>query len=192
VIFSIDDLFTVGAGLDVAGAYVLGRGLLASPATIVRRSNIPYGGSSFATGAGQIADRVDAIAGIATLVTGFTVQASAYVLLIGFDLSGGRGWARGLAASACAVAAVATALTADRCTRWPRLRRQIVEYARHDPTGDRHVHPSAGTLIRLGQEFGRYPQGKEPFPGGGASYARRVFGVREVRDDLPSEIFGMR
>jgi hypothetical protein len=189
VIASIDDLFMAGIGLDVAGAYLLGRGLLTRPATIIRKSNSPYGGVSYATAAGQISDRVDAIAGIATLVAGFTVQAAAYILLIGFDLSGGRGWARAVAASACAVVTVAAALMVDRRTRWLRLRPQIIEYARHDPTGDRHDHPSAGALIRLGQEFDRYPQGREPLPGGGAAYARRVFRVGDVRAELPSEIF---
>jgi hypothetical protein len=189
MVLSIDDMFTTGAGLDVAGAYLLGRGLLTSHSTIMRRTRTRVGGSS-PTAAGQLADRVDAIAGIATLGAGFFVQATSYVLVIAFGWSAGVGWVRAVVAAAFGVCVLAVAVGLDRATHWRRLRSQIVEYARHDETGQRHEKPSGSMLIYIGQEFHRYPKQNEVLPGGTLAYARRVFAVRELREDTAGEILG--
>lgn len=58
--FSLDDLFTIGIGLDLVGAYVLGKGLLAPPAIIIRGAGSYYGpGSARAGRRGARADRED-------------------------------------------------------------------------------------------------------------------------------------
>lgn len=113
--FSIDDLFSAGLGCDLAGAYLLGRGLLVTPGTIVRRST-PYYDFSVPLAFGQAQDRIDAIAGIGVLITGFALQAIAYTLELGLGLSGGSGSERALVAAAVAFGAAVLVLCSERLT----------------------------------------------------------------------------
>jgi hypothetical protein len=186
VILSIDDLFAAGLGLDVAGAYLLGKGLLTSPQAIIKRAT-PYYDFSYPVALAQAEDRVDAVAGIAVLLTGFALQALAYTLSIGFALHAGTGWVRAITALAAAVVAGAVALVAAHQTRWRRLAAQVVDLARHDKVGQRHDEPSARRLQSYGFELGISAAEKEILPGGAPLYCRRVFHVERTRDD-PMEL----
>jgi hypothetical protein len=186
VILSIDDLFAAGLGLDVAGAYLLGKGLLTSPRAIIKRAT-PYDDFSYPLALAQAEDRVDAVAGVAVLLTGFALQALAYTLSIGFALDPGTGWVMAITALAAAVAAATFALAAARQTRRRRLAVQLVELARHDKVGQRHDEPSARRLQSYGFELGISAVEKEILPGGAPLYCRRVFGVEHTRDD-PMEL----
>jgi hypothetical protein len=179
-LLSIDDLFAAGIGLDVAGAYLLGRGLLASPATITRRAT-PRWDFSAPVAVGLANDRVDAMAGISVLLAGFGVQAVAYTLLVALDLDAGQGWSRAATLLGCAAAAAASTIAADRSTHWLRLRRVLIELARYGRGETRHDEPSARLLQDLGQEVGFYSLADEVIPGGPDRYAARVFGVARTR-----------
>ncbi len=180
--FSIDDLFLAGIGLDVAGAYLLGRGLLTEPATILRKAT-PYWNFSAPVALAQAEDRVDAIAGIVVLLVGFGLQALAYTVSIGFGLGPGRGWERAVTALSASVIVGATGLALAYATRWRRLRRFLIELARYGKTGHRHRNPSAARLQTFGFELGKSALEKEVLPGGPRLYAARVFGVLDTRDD---------
>jgi hypothetical protein len=191
-LLSIDDLFTAGAGLDIAGAILLGRGLLAAPTTMVGRAGSPFGGANYKALASEVEDRVDAVAGVAAIGAGFLAQATGYMLVIGLGLSAGIGWARAIVAFVFAVGAGAAVFVVDAATRWHRLRAQVIELAHHEWNGTRREQPSATMLLMLGQEFGRYPLEREILPGGDVGYARRVFGVDRLREATAEEIFSSR
>ena len=69
---SIEDLFLAGLGFDVAGAVLLGRSLLWSPADARRRTGM-WIGFNAADLAAAARDRADAIFGIFGLATGFVL-----------------------------------------------------------------------------------------------------------------------
>jgi hypothetical protein len=186
MILSIDDLFAAGIGLDVAGAYLLGKGLLTSPRTIIKRATPQYD-FSYPIAVAQAEDRVDAIAGVAVLLTGFVLQVLAYTLSIGFALDAGTGWARAMTALGAAVASAAVTLVIANWTRWRRLAAQLVELARHDKVGQRHDAPSARRLQMYGFELSIGAAEEEILPGGATLYCARVFGVEHTRDD-PMEL----
>jgi hypothetical protein len=162
---SIDDVFTVGVSLDLLGAYLLGRGLLASPAEIARRGRTLWG-SNPADMIAQIRARADGRVGLTSLAWGFLLQAGGYVSLIG-----GTALKTGaLRATASVAFAAAAGLVA-----WYVLRRLhrilvmafVVDVARVDPvSGELRTRPDAGTLLALGQELGFLPTASEvPGPG---------------------------
>jgi len=92
---SVDDAFTVGVSFDLLGGYLLGRGLLASPSEIARRTTqITTWGHGFnaAEAVTHIRSRVDAVAGI----LGYRAparnrSATRTPTRVGEDAKGGRG-----------------------------------------------------------------------------------------------------
>jgi hypothetical protein len=68
---SVTALFSVGVGLDIAGAYLIARGVLLSPAQIRSRTKKYWGPDDYADGVARARDRVDAVAGFASLGLGF-------------------------------------------------------------------------------------------------------------------------
>src|SRR5262245_54836778 len=81
-VFVLQDLFAIGLGFDIAGAFLLALGLLVSPREIARRSAI-YPGFNSALMASQARDRADGEIGLVSLVAGFVLQALAYALTLG-------------------------------------------------------------------------------------------------------------
>lgn len=82
--FGVEDLFVAGIGFDVVGAWLLARGLVASPGDLALRTASFWGGNPIAT-ASQIEDRVRGQAGVRLLVLGFLLQAVAYAFVIRLD-----------------------------------------------------------------------------------------------------------
>jgi hypothetical protein len=197
---SIDDLFTAGIGLDLAGAYLLGRGLLASHVDIARRTVHVWAGPgnrlNDPEALAQLRNRLDAQLGISSLVAGFSLQAIAYALLIATGTTVSESVAAGAVAMAFALVTAGTVLLIGR-TRWPRQsqrspsqaylaldRAAIVKLAHADPIdGSMKALPDGETLLELGQEAGYMP---EVTADGGlesaADYAKRVFNVDAVED----------
>jgi hypothetical protein len=182
----VSDLFVAGTGCDVAGAFLLARGLLASPADVMRRSVSDGRFFHPVEAASQIRDRVDAFVGLGTLGAGFLMQAIGYALSAGgLGEAAGTIW-RGLVAAGIGAAALLLALAIHRALRWPLSRRLIIAVA-SDPIGltdDYSVErrdverqlPNAERLLRLGQEFGKFGRVDEPL----GAYARREFRLDEV------------
>lgn len=175
----ISDLFALGLGCDFVGAYLLGRGLLVSPGTIVGRSTPQYD-FQVKLALGQAEDRVDAMAGIASLLAGFAIQAAGYALELARSSAVGTAADAGLLAGIAIVVAAGLLLVWERALRWPTLRRALIELSRWD-SGTRHDLPSASRLQDFGMALGIGGSAREVMPGGPPLYARRVFGVAETR-----------
>src|ERR1700675_2125661 len=109
--FSSTDLFAVGSGLDIAGGYLLARGLIASPGAIMRRSLANGRFFSPSEIASQLSDKVDATVGLISLGCGFATQAVAYALLAGGFASSSTGWVASVVALGTAVLAAAAVLS---------------------------------------------------------------------------------
>jgi hypothetical protein len=86
-------LFAAGAGLDVAGGFLLARGLIVGSDEILRRTITGETFFSAPETASKISDKVDASLGLSTLIVGFAVQAAAYAVVAGGDQQ--RAWQRG-------------------------------------------------------------------------------------------------
>jgi hypothetical protein len=175
-VFSIEDVFALGIGFDIAGAYLVARGLLVPVPVMQRRATAFIGGNvmDFAT---QVRDRIDGEVGLWALFAGFVIQAAAYVTVAGgAEVSTG-----GLGHVVVAVTAtVAPALVIALCVRLfrpRRLRQMCVEAARY-PTegGPRSELPFANRLMYFGKALGKPAlEGESP-----EDYARRVWDVERI------------
>jgi hypothetical protein len=106
-LFALEDLFVVGIGFDIGGAWLLARGLLAGPAEIALRTASLWDGNP-ATTASQLEDRLNGTLGVGSLILGFSLQAVAYGIVVGQDDPSGGNWI-GVAISAVApIACVAS------------------------------------------------------------------------------------
>jgi hypothetical protein len=174
-LFGLEDLFVVGIGFDIAGAWLLARGLVAGPAEIALRTASLFGGNP-ATTASQLDDHLNGTLGVGSLTLGFALQAVAYGIIVGQHNPSRGDWI-GVAISA--VAPIAALLLFDRMTRPRRLRRLIVDIARYDLV-ERQMRdrPEAKTIVELATACG-YP---EPSVGD-QEYARDHFGVKRFAPD---------
>jgi hypothetical protein len=180
--FSPTDLFAFGLGMDFVGAFLLGRGLLMTPSELVRR----WGQSrnNFAVVyLGEMEDRVDGVFGVGALVTGFTLQAIGYALLVGGVSNESRRLGGAIVAVVCAIGAGGLVFAAWRVLRFRYLVRLLCELARHDWT-ERYDHPDATELARYAVILGlaRHPGVED-----NVAYVRRVFGIKTpLRERSPS------
>ena len=76
-VLQVTDLFAVGIGFDIAGAYLLARGLLISPHGLWVRFTIAGADTRFVD---EAKDRVMAVVGLGALASGFVIQAFGYAL----------------------------------------------------------------------------------------------------------------
>jgi hypothetical protein len=174
--FSVQDLFAVGIGLDIAGGYLVVRGLLLNDVEL-RRLAGTYVGMSYGELVARIEDRIDARVGLMSLIAGFFLQAVAYVLTLGGAAVGEPSVLRGVLAGALAVLGAGTVLLAWRRLRKPAMKRDIVAVSCVDPKNRvKLAQPLRGVLVPLGEEagFARSPNESDE------AYALRVFGVTEL------------
>jgi hypothetical protein len=153
---SIDDLFTAGLGFDVAGAVLLGIGLLLSPREIAWRAASWTGYSGEETVA-LARSRFDAIAGFTALGVGFSCQAAAYATILGGTTVARSGWKTATGAVVAAVAASLLTFALWRALRSRAVNRLLVEIARWHPNlGGRQRRPSLERLYNYALAL-RYP-----------------------------------
>jgi hypothetical protein len=173
------DLFVAGAGFDIAGAWLLARGLTTSSekaAWLMIHSR-----NSFARFDVRSAeDYADGQIGRGSLIVGFFIQTVAYVLLAhgAKPLSHSYEALVGLVGSGAAAILFVFAV-AHKARPWLRDR-WLVNLARIDNFGWPHALPSGKELFTLGQLVGKPAYGREY--GDNEAYALRVFKTR-VRDD---------
>ncbi|MGO9903650.1 MAG: hypothetical protein ACLP0J_29195 [Solirubrobacteraceae bacterium] len=133
-LFSAEDLFLVGLGFDTAGAYLVSRGLLQSVPQLASA-----GGTIWALELPRvpkaIEDRIRGIVGLVTLVLGFAVQATGYVLIVkNGKIHVHAGDKQALIGLGCAAVAAIGIPVLESLSR-PRWRdRKLIEVARFDPT----------------------------------------------------------
>jgi hypothetical protein len=187
--FQWSDLFAAGAGLDVAGGFLLASGLIVGSDEILRRTITRETFFSAPETASKISDKVDATLGVWTLIVGFAVQAAAYAVVAG-GISNGQGSAAGAAiAVGIAVAAAVVAVAIWRYARWPLARKIITDIAtdplqlgaNYNLVEDSVARPpSLFRIVPLAAEFGHRPKPGES----GADFARRVFKLDAVSTDI--------
>lgn len=177
--FSVDDLFTVGVSFDLLGGYLLGRGLLATPLDIARRTQTLVGANPPEM-VSQIEARADGQAGLIALLAGFLLQAAGYLALIaGVKVNTGGGRAA-LAALLALLAAVIAWLVIGR-VRQRLLRRLVVDVARANPqTDNMEQYPDAQVLVSLGCHLGIGFDSDINDAQAVQAYARNHFGVGQV------------
>jgi hypothetical protein len=176
-VFTVADLFVVGVVLDLVGAYLLSRGLLASHSTLALRAGTYYDSNPHAA-VGFAEDRVDGRFGVIYLMLGFGAQAVGYVLELGFNPSTEASAGRVVAALALAVAVGVGAYGLWKRTRADQVKRTLVEMARYDTSSAfeppvRRDGPYLGLLFLWGRAAD-YPKDDRDSE---RSYAERVFGV---------------
>jgi hypothetical protein len=183
--FSLEDLFVIGIGFDIAGASLLARGLLTSPLEIARRAT-SFLGYSGPLATSQIEDKVDAIFGLAALLLGFILQAVGYAFVLGRESTEKGHFATAITAVGLALLAIAFVIGAWRLIRLPLVKRAAVRVA--------HVNvftlpvevkerPYGRLLVAYGEELGFELRTGET----DEAYAQRVFGVSEIEPGGPQQ-----
>lgn len=143
---SVTDLFAVGLALDLVGAYLLSRGLLASYPTLALRAGTYWDGNPHVA-ADLAEDRVDGRFGVAYLVLGFTLQAVGYVLDLALSPSTEGSLGRAGVALGLALSTGAGALLLWRRKRREHLKRTLLEMAYWDTSVS---PPIRGDLLYAG------------------------------------------
>jgi hypothetical protein len=176
------DLFPAGLGFDITGAYLLARGLITGPAEYSQRFlRSRHSFARFNVRAAE--DFADGKAGVLALVTGFVLQAVAYVLSATGVASHTRGAGAGFIAGLCTVGAIAIAYELARATRWPWVRQWLVECAHWDEyQANRREAPNGQELMTYGQILGRTLPDEYRNPDSVRRHALRVWGTDRVWD----------
>ncbi len=176
-LLSVDDLFVVGLGLEIAGAFILGRGLLNSPQDMMRLSGT-YFTANPASQVRQAQDRVDGQFGLLALVAGFGIQAFGYALLLGIGSVPEPSLGRAFVAAALAVLSAAAVFAVWLSTRWTLLRRGLVRVAHFDLDKGEQEAPDGRRLRSYGLLLGKPKRDDES----DTDYARRVWNVERVME----------
>jgi hypothetical protein len=178
-LFNAEDLFLVGVALDMAGGYLLARGLLQTVRQLAKA-----GGTVWALEKPRQPEAVEdwcrALLGLGTLGAGFLVQAAGYTIALADGrISFHSGWRQALTGVALAVVAILLVLLLDRLMR-PRLRdRKLVRVARFDATiNGLRPQPLARLLRSYGEEMDKPKLDGE----GDVTYCSRVFKVDAVEE----------
>jgi hypothetical protein len=171
----VADLFAVGIGCDIAGAYLLARGLLVAPEGLLVR--FTYAGllTRFVEDA---QDRVLAVFGVIALIAGFAFQAVGYALGLAVEPPDDKSVTQALVAVGLAGLAIGVILGTEAMTHRRRLQTLLLRIAAADTVGE--GPPSAPTVRVL--VTGAPAIGVERNTGeSDEAYARRAFGVDQVR-----------
>jgi hypothetical protein len=170
---SVEDFFLAGLGFEIAGAWLVSRGLLQS----VRQLAITSGKTLWSLEQSRapyvVEDRVRAEIGLAALGIGFFLQVLGYALILGRSKVE-YGSKAVLIGVGLAVGSALIVLLIEAAIR-PRLRDRILKHmARfHFQSGAFLEKPNAGMLRSLGEDTGRLALGGED----DVAYCARVFGV---------------
>jgi hypothetical protein len=177
VIVSVEDLFVAGLGFDIAGAYLVSRGLLAPGPKIAQKATTYWGGSPH-TMVAAAEDRVAGVFGLCSLVFGFALQGTAYFLVIAGASIGDHGIAQATVAATLAWLPVMLVLVSERLARPELARRTVVEAAKWDPNARKTRALPKGDLLYL---IGLQAWGITRIEGeDDAAYAKRVWKVDRI------------
>jgi hypothetical protein len=113
---AVEDLFLMGLGLDIAGAFLLTRGVLESPARFLDSAGTYLGYNPFQL-VERARGRADALLGVGSLVLGFAVQAVGYFAALATDGESPHGWLAAAIGVAVGAAAAGVVLALHRLLR---------------------------------------------------------------------------
>jgi hypothetical protein len=181
--FAVMDLFVVGLGFDLVGAWLLARGLIAKPEIIVMR-NASYWASNAPSALASAQDRIDGLFGVGSLLLGFMLQALGYVLdLAGVGTTTADSSARTLTALGLLTVAVVLALGAWRLSHNGLLRVLLTEMAYWQPTRADEAPTRQDRANPTNLAYWAHNLGDPRRPGEDDwAYAKRVFDLTD--DDL--------
>jgi hypothetical protein len=178
--FETTDLFVIGIAVDLAGSYLLGRGVVSSALDISRRA-MPFPTVNHAAIVADVRDRVDALIGLVALATGFVAQALGYWFAISTSPYP-TGTARATTALLAGVVAAVVVVSIWLLIKRPLQRHMLVRIARVIPhTGVTMPAPRADVLAALGREAGFSQRVAES----DVAYCDRVFHAHRVVEDVP-------
>ena len=178
-VLQVTDLFAVGIGFDIAGAYLLARGLLISPRNLWVRFTWSGLNVRFID---EVKDRAMAIGGLGALLLGFAIQAFGYALSLAVEPPDAKSVTAALVAVGLATLAVLVIVGVEAMTRRRRLRSLFLAVARADAVGDGPAGaPTVRILVKGAPEIGFQRENDES----DEAYARRAFGVDDVRTEPP-------
>jgi hypothetical protein len=176
---SIEDLFLAGLGFDIAGAYLVSRGLLQGMPKLastggtmwaLEKSRVPH----------AVEDRIRGTVGLVALVLGFSLQVFGYVGVLN-QSKVHYGHTAALIGVGLALGIAVAVLLLEAVIR-PRWRdSMLVRIAQNDYQGApwaRRDKPRADLLHRFGMEMGEPALEDE----GSIAYCMRVFGVEASTD----------
>jgi hypothetical protein len=177
-VLSYEDLFVLGIGFDLAGAFLVARGLLATPIQIMRRSYVGgLGMEPFLAveAVAQARDRADGVVGMCALLLGFVLQGAGYGAVLSGAHVATSGTTRTAIGSVLPLLAIVVTGLGTRRFRKRFVKRQCIMVASYDLRGE-HVPPYGRRLMLLGAEIGEPARAGERQ----VDYARRVFGVSRI------------
>jgi hypothetical protein len=178
-VFSIEDLFTFGLGCDIAGGYLVARGLLASMPVMTRRA-ATFWDLNPTTFIAQVEDRISGLTGLVALTVGFSAQLVGYIAVIGGAAVSTGGSCRAITAGLVAIGPLAAILLGERRLRPKLVWRHCLEGAHFTPNkNERSDLPYGRRLHTFGSTLGYTRLDGES----DADYARRVWNVERISDE---------
>jgi hypothetical protein len=179
-LLSYQDVFAFGIGLDIAGAFLLAKGLLLSTRQILSLSTPHYGWSPPEVLA-RVDDRVSTEIGVSALALGFACQLIGYFVGSLFNSSSSPSAGRGGAIVALAFLAIVWVWLTYRIVLPPRRRRLLIGAARYDNHGGKHEYPFGAHLLALGINMPPRTQDESE-----TDYAKRVWRVDRIIEGSPT------
>ncbi len=180
-LLSYEDVFAIGIGLDIAGAFLLAKGLLLSIRQI-RNLSATYFDFSGAEVVARVEDRVSTYIGVAALALGFMCQLTGYVIgsMLSFNPSPSV-WRAG-AVVALALLAVGVVLLVYRTALPAWRKRLLIEFAHYDNHGLKQKYAYGAYLLILGTHMP--PRVKDESE---MDYAKRVWHVDQIIEGAPND-----
>lgn len=183
IALALQDFFAIGLGLDLAGGYLVARGLLTSDADMATARTFAGWGAQMTVMRAR--DRIDATFGLLYLGFGFLLQIVGYAAQLArpHTVRPSRGAAVGFLL--LTAAALALALLAHSRAAPGRVRALALRVTLLDGNALPRELPAARELLDLGVELGDDAREGESY----GAYARRVWGIESVSDpdEIPDE-----
>lgn len=176
MILTVQDFFAVGLGLDLAGGYLVARGLLADEADIATSRTIAWMGAQATVS--KVSDRVDARFGLLYLLLGFGLQVVGYIAEEAGLEPGPTGWPPALTFLLLTAVALVAALLVHRRLAPALTRALALRVARLDGYGLPASEPNGRELMELGVKLGTEAMQGESY----GEYAQRFWKIDRVSD----------
>ncbi len=180
-LISYEDVFALGIGLDIAGAFLLAKGLLLSTRQILNLAATTYGWSAYEVIV-RVEDRVSTSVGVAALGLGFICQLIGYVLGSMFSFNPSPSVLRAAAVIALALLAVGVVLLVYRMSLPHWRRRLLLECAHYDKHNKKQDRPYGAYLLILGIHMPPLATGESQ-----KDYAKRVWHVDQIIEGPPPD-----
>lgn len=180
--FSYEDIFVAGIGFDIAGAFLLARGLLFLSAPEILNLAASYYGWSPPEIVARVEEKVSTNIGVGALVLGFLFQLLGYVLDLALRNASPASLARAWWAVSVAAIAILLTIVTYVLLLPPWRRRLLLDIAHYDKSG-KQPYPFGQYLKIFGAVIGSPALEGESEE----AYAKRVWRVDKIVEGSPPE-----